>query len=538
MLKLRDLFNRLRHDTKGNTLAICAAAIIPLTAIIGSALDLSVAYMARERLQNACDAGVLAGRQFMQGTTFTDDVRDEANKFFNFNFPVGTAGTTGLAFDLDQDNANRSQLLGSANALVPTSLMRIFGYINIPIEVACDATRDMGHNDIALVLDVTGSMAQNASGGGGAKIDRLRTGAIGIYRALDSGDGSVTRFAMVPYSHTVNVARSLMDRDILVEQTYVNGTWNYRICDTNGYQIWNCQNTSSTGTRPATGVQTINGQSKYVYNLTFTQNGSKTVHISNSYWNNANGNYPGNRQGFRTSGDGCIEERPSVGTPTNLFQILTSVSRADVDTRAGNGGNQEYLQFGRYDPYVQRGQTQEGCPSEASRLAEYGSEDAFQDAVDAATARVTGGTYHDIGMLWGTRFISRTGFFAGNNFNQGDNVTEIDGVPVNMHIVFMTDGELDTGGTLYSAYGVDNYQQRLGTSGTRNQRHIDRFHSVCNVAKSMGVTIWVIALDVGNTGDIDDCATSSEHFYTSDGSDLEEIFQRIGQGIGNLRLTR
>ena len=155
-----------------------------------------------------------------------------------------------------------------------------------------------------------------------------------------------------------------------------------------------------------------------------------------------------------------------------------------------------------------------------------------------ATARVTGGTYHDIGMLWGTRFISRTGFFAGNNFNQGDNVTEIDGVPVNMHIVFMTDGELDTGGTLYSAYGVDNYQQRLGTSGTRNQRHIDRFHSVCNVAKSMGVTIWVIALDVGNTGDIDDCATSSEHFYTSDGSDLEEIFQRIGQGIGNLRLTR
>ena len=100
-------------------------------------------------------------------------------------------------------------------------------------------------------------MAQNASGGGGAKIDRLRTGAIGIYRALDSGDGSVTRFAMVPYSHTVNVARSLMDRDILVDQTYVNGTWNYRICDTNGYQIWNCQNTSTTGTRPATGVQTI-----------------------------------------------------------------------------------------------------------------------------------------------------------------------------------------------------------------------------------------------------------------------------------------
>ena len=525
MLKLRDLFDRLRRDTRGNTLAICAAAIIPLTAVIGSALDLSVAYMARSRLQNACDAGVLAGRQFMQGTTFNQSVRDEANKFFDFNFPEGTAGTTDLDFTVYQDAANRSQLLGSADALVPTSLMRIFGYDNIPIDVACDATRDMGHNDIALVLDVTGSMAQNASGGGGTRIERLRTGAGGIYRALDSGDGSITRFAMVPYSHTVNVARSLMNKDILVDQTYVDGRWNYRICDTNGAQIWNCQNTSTTGTRPATGVRTINGQSKYVYNLTFTHTGSKTVHISNSYWNN-------------TSGDGCIEERPSIGTPTNEFNILTSISRADVDTRAGNGGNQEHLQFGRYDPFVQRGQTQEGCPAEATRLREYDTEDDFQAAVNAATSRVTGGTYHDIGMLWGTRFISRTGFFAGNNANQGDNVTEIDGIPVNMHIVFMTDGELDTGPTLYSAYGVETYQERLDTWGSQDQAHIDRFLSVCSVAKNMGVTVWVIALDVGNTADIEDCATSGEHFYTSDGSDLEAIFERIGQGIGNLRLTR
>jgi Flp pilus assembly protein TadG len=538
VLKLRDLFNRLRQDTKGNTLAICAAAIIPLTAIIGSALDLSVAYMARSRLQNACDAGVLAGRQYMQGTSFDESVRDEADKFFDFNFPSGTAGTTGLEFEVVQDSANRSQILGTANALVPTSLMRIFGFVNIPIEVECDATRDMGHNDIALVLDVTGSMAQNASGGGGARIERLRTGAAGIYRALDSGDGSITRFAMVPYSHTVNVARSLDNRDILVDQSYVDGTWNYRQCDTNGSQAWNCQNRSTTGTRPTTGVQTINGQMKYISNLSFNHTGSKTVHISNSYWNNANGAYPGNRQGFRTSGDGCIEERPSVGTPANLFEILTTVSREDVDTRASNGGNQEHLQFGRYDPFVQRGQTQEGCPAEASRLREYDTEDAFQMAINAATARVTGGTYHDIGMLWGTRFVSRTGFFGGNNFNQGDNVTEIEGIPVNMHIVFMTDGELDTGPTLYSAYGVETYQERLDTWGTQDQAHIDRFQSVCTVAKNMGVTVWVIALDVGNTGDIEDCATSGEHFYTSDGSDLEAIFERIGQGIGNLRLTR
>ena len=56
--------------------------------------------------------------------------------------------------------------------------------------------------------------------------------------------------------------------------------------------------------------------------------------------------------------------------------------------------------------------------------------------------------------------------------------------------------------------------------------------------KATGTTIWVIALDVTATDDIDDCATSAAHFYTSDGSDLEEVFENIGRGIGNLRLTR
>jgi hypothetical protein len=159
------MLKRLREDTAGNALAICAAAILPLTAVIGSALDMSVAYMTRAKLQNACDAGVLAGRQFMQGTSFDGDVETEAAKFFTFNFPVGTSGSTGIEFTIEQDTENRSQLIGAAKASVPTSLMRIFGFESIPLEVSCDATRDMGHNDIVLVLDVTGSMELPPRGG-------------------------------------------------------------------------------------------------------------------------------------------------------------------------------------------------------------------------------------------------------------------------------------------------------------------------------------------------------------------------------------
>lgn len=58
---------RLRHDTAGNTIAIVAAGIIPLAGMIGGAVDMSRLYLTKTRLQQACDAGALAGRKAMGG---------------------------------------------------------------------------------------------------------------------------------------------------------------------------------------------------------------------------------------------------------------------------------------------------------------------------------------------------------------------------------------------------------------------------------------------------------------------------------------
>ena len=52
----------LARNTAGTTLALMAAFLIPLSALAGSAVDVSRSYLAKVRLQQACDAGVLAGR--------------------------------------------------------------------------------------------------------------------------------------------------------------------------------------------------------------------------------------------------------------------------------------------------------------------------------------------------------------------------------------------------------------------------------------------------------------------------------------------
>src|SRR5215210_7774649 len=84
---------RLARDQKGNTLAMVGAALLPLSAMIGSGVDMSRAYMAKHRLQAACDSAALAGRRAMVNDTLTSTVTSEATKFFNFNFPQGTYGT-------------------------------------------------------------------------------------------------------------------------------------------------------------------------------------------------------------------------------------------------------------------------------------------------------------------------------------------------------------------------------------------------------------------------------------------------------------
>lgn len=491
-----NLFHRLARDTRGNVLPMFAAGILPLIALVGGAMDISVAYMARSKLQQSCDAGVLAGRQIMEGTMFKQPHRNEAKRFFDFNFPNGTYSARNLAINIEQNPAKNTELLGSASADIPTGLMRVFGFDTIPIAVTCNAQKDVGDNDIMLVLDVTGSMAFSPSTGGPAKISALRTGALGLYRALEDADGSTTRFGIMPYSHTVNVGRSLRNRDIVTVQDYVDGY--------------------TTRMGPT---------------FVFTHTGTKSVHINASTWGTNGNNNNANTQGFRTSGDACIEERASIGSNTNPIRISNSITLDDVDLLPANANDSAH-QFGRYDPGVQMGMSQVGCPAEATRLQTYASENAFAAAINAATARVTGGTYHDIGMLWGLRFISRNGYFAADN-------PEMRGsVPVNQHIVFMTDGKLETGARLYSAYGVEEYQQRMEGFGSQNSKHIDRFKDACRLAKSMKITVWVIALDVTNTSDIESCATSEANFFVSDGTDLEQVFAEIGRGIGNLRLTQ
>jgi len=171
------------------------------------------------------------------------------------------------------------------------------------------------------------------------------------------------------------------------------------------------------------------------------------------------------------------------------------------------------------------------CPPAARKLTEI-SRTALQTYVNGLTPN--GQTYHDIGMLWGSRFISPRGLFA------AENTTAPNGDAISRHIVFMTDGAQVNSVENYSIHGVEWWDRRITGDGDSNRefnRRASRLQAICRAAQQENITVWVVAFGTALTQNLVDCASPGRAFQASDSATLNARFQEIAQKIAALRLT-
>jgi Flp pilus assembly protein TadG len=250
----RGFLTRLAHDKRGNTIALMAAAMVPLAGLIGGGVDMSRLYLTKTRVQQACDAGVLAGRKAMGAgswTTGTNSTQDKAEKMFGANFAAGNYGTGTLTKDFTESNGIVS---GTASVAVPMTIMKVFGMGSRQISVECTAKMELPNTDVMFVLDVTRSMqclpsatSDGCSAGavGSRRIDGLKRAVKCFYEALvrvntpevcTASDPTATtstttaqvRIGFVPYGVNVNVGRSLPHGAVADNWTYQTRVANLR----------------------------------------------------------------------------------------------------------------------------------------------------------------------------------------------------------------------------------------------------------------------------------------------------------------------
>ncbi|NIJ18522.1 hypothetical protein FHS95_000191 [Sphingomonas naasensis] len=241
----RGFLTRLARDTRGNTLALMAIAIIPLAGIIGGGIDISRMYIVKTRLQHACDAGALAGRKAMgaglwsqtgaiDGSQETNYPQKIAMRYFDGNFDRTAYGGTTPAPEFTEAGGKVS---GKASVSLPMTLMKIFGRTAETLSVTCEADMRLPNTDVMFVLDNTGSMGDTPSGDTQTKLQSLKDAVKCFYEIVarldttevcttgnpSGGVGGETqvRFGFVLYDTNVNVGK-------LLPTAYLADDWAFR----------------------------------------------------------------------------------------------------------------------------------------------------------------------------------------------------------------------------------------------------------------------------------------------------------------------
>jgi hypothetical protein len=244
------------------------------------------------------------------------------------------------------------------------------------------------------------------------------------------------------------------------------------------------------------------------------------------------------------SWNGCIEERQTVNTITTTsgYTIPSGAIDLDINLIPTTDAQRwkpmwddvEYRRTaGSTSASSGTGMNGAACPAPAKRLQTWTRSD-LQNYVNTLTP--TGSTYHDIGMIWGARLISTGGVFA-------DACDTYNGMPCTRHVIFMTDGQLDTDNSIYAAYGIERNDMRISgmsapTEAELNGRHMQRFKMMCNAIKGMNTSIWVIAFGTNLSPEMSECASNANQAATiADRNALIAKFTEIGNNIGALRLT-
>jgi Flp pilus assembly protein TadG len=205
---LRSRLREFRSANSANVTVTFALATIPMVGFVGAAVDYSHANSVKAALQAAADSTALMLAK-MAAKMSSSELQTKGSEYFKALFTRPEA--TGLVVNIAYSTSNGSHVTVNASADVKTDFMSLMGYSKL--KVAADSMARWGtvKLQVALALDVTGSMAWDN------KMPALKTATKELLTTLQNAavtNGDV-RVAIVPFAKHVRVDSA----------TYYNQDW-------------------------------------------------------------------------------------------------------------------------------------------------------------------------------------------------------------------------------------------------------------------------------------------------------------------------
>lgn len=204
-------FSRVRSNVgkflaqESGAVAIITALVIPVILLLTAAtMDYTNAQRLRTASASALDAALLAAaRQVSLGELDEDDIEPFVNEFFEANMVGKNLDAASIGTVSADYNEETGLIAGSVSATSNAVFTRILNPDGVDVGVDSSVTVSLLNVELALVLDVTGSMR-------GSRLRALQEAANELVDILVPEDGSVggladVRVSVVPYSDLVNV---------------------------------------------------------------------------------------------------------------------------------------------------------------------------------------------------------------------------------------------------------------------------------------------------------------------------------------------
>ncbi|MFA5900712.1 MAG: pilus assembly protein TadG-related protein [Hyphomicrobium sp.] len=205
---LTSFARRFGHDESGNVAIIFGLASTAILLAAGLGLDYARTVNMNSRISAAADAATLAaGRAMLDGKLNDDEVEDLAKKFVDQNARGGGAVFGTYAEPVVALDRETGSVKIDVDVRVPTTLSRITGINELRAPVSTAAVFGQSDVEVAVALDVTGSMSEYARDGK-RKIDSLKESFATFVTKLlpeHKPDGRKVRIAVAPYSSGVNL---------------------------------------------------------------------------------------------------------------------------------------------------------------------------------------------------------------------------------------------------------------------------------------------------------------------------------------------
>jgi Flp pilus assembly protein TadG len=529
------LWNRFQSDKGGNVAMIFGLSALFLVAVTGGAIDFSRINDARNRMQDAADIAVLRGAlTASQGDTASSKAAQQAfdDNFDDTNITLGTHALKKTVV------SNVSKLNYTATATIKPLFLGLVGMGTQTLSVSSTAQSEVNPFELALVLDITGSM--NSS----SKLTNLKSSVTSVLNSLLDANGknsSDVKVGVVPFTTQVRLPTSTSYAYVDYTRCAENsddGYVNYYLCRS----VWKIQDAICASATDKANCLT-RAKSK-IYYKTSTSGSTTTYTISAMSYEKIGSKYT-----LYTASLTSIYNSSTfimTGTPT----VTTSANNSNYNTYT-NYAPSTYTAF-KYlittvspnvDLLADAKTSWAGCLVDRNKSYDV-SATAFDATIPDSSyvADTCAASTHKAIQDMTTNIADTKTYVNGLVANGNTNIT----IGVQMGMELLSPEAPYTQGVAWGDPDMDKYMivvtdgDNTANRWSSTTSTIDaRTALACQAAKDKGITVFVVRVMEGNSSMLQKCASKTIYYYDlKTASQLSTAMADIFMRIGKLRITQ